>query len=78
MAKRIQVISGRLIIRYMENPIPIKGITGTNGVLNFLSRSGRFFRSTMIDIQMIINAAKVPMFTSSATSLIGANLGQVP
>ncbi len=49
----------------------IKGTTGTNGVLNFLSNSGRFTRSTMMDEQIKINADNVPMLTSSATSLIG-------
>lgn len=55
----------------MEKQIPISGISGTRGVRNLLSSSGRLFRNTIIDVHIRINADKVPMLTSSATSAIG-------
>jgi hypothetical protein len=51
--------------------MPARGIQGTRGVRKVRRTSGRVRRSTMIARQMIIKAESVPMFTNSATSLIG-------
>ena len=51
--------------------MPTSGVKGTKGARKLRGTSGRVRRSTMIAEQMTTKAESVPMFTSSATSLIG-------
>ena len=54
-----------------QNTMARIGTNGTRGVLNGRFRSGLCLRRTITDADTIINAASVPMFTSSAISVMG-------
>ncbi len=47
------------------------GINGTAGQRNARGRSGRFLRSTITAIETSVNAASVPILTSSASTVSG-------
>ena len=68
--KRIHVNSGKLIIKYNENPALTSGVIGTPGHLNFLSTSGIVRRNTMIPTETKKNANNVPILHNSIKALI--------
>ena len=67
------VMVGSSAIRKRQEIMERIGITGTYGVLNGRSKSGLCLLNTITDADTIINAAKVPIFTSSAKSLKETN-----
>ena len=63
--------SGRLAISNSESSMPISGVNGTQGALNGLFISGRLIRNIHMPAQTMTNASRVPMLTSSPSTLIG-------
>ena len=68
---RMCVMVGSSAIRNKQKIMAKIGINGTNGVLNGRFKSGFSLRRIMIDADTIIKAARVPMFTNSANSVMG-------
>ena len=62
---------GSSAIRNKQKIMAKIGINGTNGVLNERFKSGFSLRRIMIDADTIIKAARVPIFTNSANSVMG-------
>ncbi len=66
-------MDGSCVTRKKQETIAKIGITGTNGVLNGRFNSGFCFLSIIIAADTIMKAARVPIFTNSANSVIGRN-----
>ena len=61
-----------------QTMIPKIGNKGTNGVLNFLGRSGSVFLKIITARQTKINANKVPMLVISPTTSPGIKAAKKP
>lgn len=71
--KRTQAIKGKRVRSQKENAAPMIGVRGIKGVRKPRVASGLMRRRTITARQITTNADKVPILTSSATSLIGYN-----
>ena len=63
--------NGRKLISNKQTNAPAIGTNGTKGVLNPLGASGFFLRSTIIPIQTMIKASRVPIETISPNKPMG-------
>lgn len=68
-----QVTGFKFNIKNRQNITAAIGIIGTDGHLNFLSKSGDFLRKTIIAIATNIKADNVPIFTISDKVSIETN-----
>ena len=71
------VILGSSAIKKRQKIIDKIGMIGTKGVLKGRFKSGLCLLRTSIDADTMINAANVPIFTSSASSVMGNNAARV-
>ena len=62
---------GSSVTRNKQNNIAKIGTNGTKGVLNGRFKSGFCFLRMIMDTETIMNAARVPIFTNWANSVMG-------